>query len=90
MKVELEKLSKEELEKLKRELGVRLSTIDNILDRQSAVAQADLSKYQNVYKNIPSELLKKQEDETRLENEEKMKILNKKIELLKSEIELLK
>ena len=64
--------------------------VDNILDRQSAVAQADLSKYQNVYKNIPSELLKKQEDETRLENEEKMKILNKKIELLKSEIELLK
>ena len=64
--------------------------VDNILDRQSAVAQADLSKYQNVYKNIPSELLKKQEDEALLENEEKMKILNKKIELLKSEIELLK
>ena len=64
--------------------------VDNILDRQSAVAQADLSKYQNVYKNIPSELLKKQEDEARLENEEKMNILNKKIELLKSEIGLLK
>lgn len=41
MKVELEKLSKEELEKLKRELGVRLSTIDNILDRQAYGKQDD-------------------------------------------------
>lgn len=48
------------------------------------------NKYQNVYKNIPSELLEKHEDEALLENEEKMKILNKKIELLKSEIDLLK
>lgn len=34
-KIELEKLSKEELEKLRKELGIRLSTIDNILDRQA-------------------------------------------------------
>ena len=60
MKVELEKLSKEELEKLKRELGVRLSTIDNILDRQAYGKQDEdeIAELEEEYEEIEKMLEK--------------------------------
>ena len=62
--------------------------IDNILDEpMKAVAKADLSKYKNIYKNIPSQLLTEAEN-TSCETSEIDRI-NKEIELLKAEVDLL-
>ena len=60
MKIELEKLSKEELEKLRRELGIRLSTIDNILDRQAYGKQDEyeIAELEEEYEQIEKMLEK--------------------------------
>jgi isopentenyldiphosphate isomerase len=60
MKIELEKLSKEELEKLRRELGIRLSTIDNILDRQAYGRQDEdeITELEEEYEQIEKMLEK--------------------------------
>ena len=58
MKIELEKLSKEELEKLRRELGIRLSTIDNILDRQAYGKQDEVAELEEEYEQIEKMLEK--------------------------------
>lgn len=55
--MDLSKLNREELENLRRELGVRLSTIDNILDRQAyGNRSSDIEELEEEYQEIEKKL----------------------------------
>ena len=60
-----------------------------VVEANNAVAKIDINSIKN-YSNIPNELLEHQSIEEPIVDAEKINRINKEIELLKAELELLK